>query len=273
MKLIGVGDNVVDFFMDRGEMFPGGNALNVAVLSKRCGAEQCAYMGIIGNDEAGDHVLRSLRAEGIDVSRIRRAYGPNGLAVVALDEQGDRRFVRSNKGGVQKSMTLRFTEEDLAYLGQFDVLHTSVYSYVERDLPLLSGYADLSFDFSTKRDPDYLRNVCPNLKYAFFSGSDLTEAECGKLIADVHAYGTSVVGVTRGGHGAMFSSGGRLYKQAIAEANVVDTLGAGDSFIAAFLTAYGSGAEMQEALRFAAEAAARTCAHYGAFGYGVPYKE
>src|SRR5437016_1231504 len=106
MKIIGVGDNVVDYYKDRGEIYPGGNALNVAVLAKRNGAEKGSYIGILGDDTAGDHVLKSLEAEKIDVSRIRRAYGPNWESVVTLNEDGDRVFVGSNKGGVQSLMKL-----------------------------------------------------------------------------------------------------------------------------------------------------------------------
>lgn len=51
MKLIAVGDNVVDYYQDQETFYPGGNALNVAVLAKRLGHE-ASYIGIVGNDEA-----------------------------------------------------------------------------------------------------------------------------------------------------------------------------------------------------------------------------
>lgn len=35
MKLLGLGDNVMDAYLFRGELYPGGNAANVAVLAKR----------------------------------------------------------------------------------------------------------------------------------------------------------------------------------------------------------------------------------------------
>jgi fructoselysine 6-kinase len=70
MRLLGAGDNVVDRYHDLGLMFPGGNALNVAVAAARAGAE-AAYIGAIGTDRAGGVVLAGLRAEGIDTSRVR----------------------------------------------------------------------------------------------------------------------------------------------------------------------------------------------------------
>jgi fructoselysine 6-kinase len=60
VRICGVGDNVVDRYLELGLMFPGGNALNVAVFAKRAGAE-AAYLGITGNDVLGEIVRRQLQ--------------------------------------------------------------------------------------------------------------------------------------------------------------------------------------------------------------------
>lgn len=90
MRLIAIGDNVVDVYNDRNEMFPGGNALNVAVLAKHGGAKRTAFIGIIGNDLEGDHIIDSLKKNDVDISRIRKAYGESGKAFVDLNSDGDR---------------------------------------------------------------------------------------------------------------------------------------------------------------------------------------
>ena len=38
MKLIALGDNVIDAYRNTGEHFPGGNAVNVAVHAARLGS-------------------------------------------------------------------------------------------------------------------------------------------------------------------------------------------------------------------------------------------
>ncbi|UUZ82028.1 hypothetical protein LJK88_47265 [Paenibacillus sp. P26] len=53
MKLIGIGDAVVDYYKDQGMIYPGGSVVNVAVAARRNGAEQSAYLGILGTDLAG----------------------------------------------------------------------------------------------------------------------------------------------------------------------------------------------------------------------------
>ncbi|ULT56894.1 PfkB family carbohydrate kinase [Neobacillus drentensis] len=268
MRLIAVGDNVVDYYEDREEMFPGGNAVNVAIFWKRYGVDEVSYIGIVGNDEEGEHIVSSLEEEQIDVSRVRKVFGASGEAVVTLDEQGDRKFVGSNKGGVQTQVKLNFTETELAFISTFSLLHTSVFSHLEKELPMLQEYIDISFDFSTKYDDDYLELVCPYIKYATFSGGDLTSEECEALIARVHQLGTPNIIVTRGSAGSLFSDSKQVYQQGIIETDVVDTLGAGDTFVAIFLKEYVSHGDTQVAMEKGAAAAAETCQRYGAFGYG-----
>ncbi|MCM3771256.1 PfkB family carbohydrate kinase [Priestia aryabhattai] len=272
MKLIGVGDNVVDYYKDQGKIYPGGNALNVAVFCNRLNHNQSSYMGIVGDDESAEHVVNTLQQEKIDIRRIRRAVGENGMAVVTLDEQGDRIFVGSNKGGIQSRLKLMLNELDFTYIRQHDLLHTSVFSHLEAELPLLCKIIDISFDFSTRYDEEYLQQVCPHISYAFFSGSSLLEEECMDLIKRVHLLGTSVVCVTRGEEGALLSVENQLFKQPIISTNVVDTLGAGDSFIAGFLSSYLPEKDIAKALHNGALVASQTCQDYGAFGYGKKHQ-
>lgn len=49
MKIAGIGDNVIDRYMNMGIMFPGGNAVNFAAHAALLGAE-AAYVGSIGAD-------------------------------------------------------------------------------------------------------------------------------------------------------------------------------------------------------------------------------
>lgn len=242
------------------------------MLCNRFNNEQSSYIGIVGNDEAAAHVLESLRQEKVDISRIRQAVGENGMAVVTLDEEGDRIFVGSNKGGVQARMGIVLEEQDFEYIRQHDLLHTSVYSRLEHHLPKLSQVIDIAFDFSTNQEETYLQQVCPHITYAFFfSGSNLTETECTELIQRIHSLGTKIVCITRGGEGAILSIENQIYNQSIIPTKVVDTLGAGDSFIAGFLSSYVEKKDVHQALHMGALAASQTCQYYGAFGYGKDY--
>jgi len=272
MKLIGLGDNVVDVYEDQNMMYPGGNALNVAVMAKRNGAAASAYLGIAGNDEASEYVLSCCRQEGLDISRVRRAYGLCGRAIVRLTPEGDRVFVGSNRDErVQSLLSVKLTAADLEYIASYDVAHTSVNSDMDHELPRLGGIR-VSYDFSTrsKWNERLLKRVCPHVTYAFFSGSDMEQTEIVTLADQVHGYGVQVVCVTRGERDAICSYEGRIYRQKPFPTRLVDTMGAGDSFIAGFLVSMLDGGDVERALEQAARSAAATCAHYGSFGCGKP---
>ncbi|MBM7588098.1 fructoselysine 6-kinase [Bacillus pakistanensis] len=268
MNLIAIGDNVVDIYQDRNEMFPGGNALNVAVLSKQYGAKKTAFIGIIGNDVEGEHILRSLKQNQVDTSLIRIAEGESGKAYVDLNEEGDRIFIKSNKGGIQSKLKLRLTEEEYGYIKNYDVLHTSIYSHLDEELQQLKSILPISYDFSNHFTEELLEKVCPHITFAFCSGSHLSDHEIEELLMIIHRLGTPNVIITRGSLGVVMSSKNKRYSQGIIKANVVDTLGAGDSFIASYLTTHFNGLSIELSLEIAAKNAAKTCEVNGAFGCG-----
>ena len=67
MKLIALGDNVIDYYHNTQECFPGGNAVNVAVHAARLGA-QAEYLGSLGDDKMAHIVEKALQENGVDIS-------------------------------------------------------------------------------------------------------------------------------------------------------------------------------------------------------------
>jgi fructoselysine 6-kinase len=264
MRLLGVGDNVVDRYRDLGLMFPGGNALNVAVAAKRTG-EDAAYLGVLGTDRAGETVLAGLRAEGLELDRLRVVEGPNAYAEVEV-VAGDRVFVGSGEGVSR----FRLDEADLAYAATFDLVHTGDCSMLEDQVAGLAGRAPVSFDFSVNREPAYIEPLLPHVAIACFSASDLDDEAAMDFMAGVTGRGPRLVLATRGTAPALLHDGRRTWRQPVLPSEIVDTLGAGDSFIGRFLVGCMRDEDPPATLPAAAHAAARTCGHYGAFGHGVP---
>ncbi|MGD9939928.1 MAG: PfkB family carbohydrate kinase [Clostridia bacterium] len=268
MKMIGVGDNVVDCYLDQKMYYPGGNAVNVAVNCRRNGAEPVAYMGVFGDDLEADHLKWALDQEGVSFERSRKVYAASGHPGVNLTADGDRVFVGGPLDTAQHVFRIRLTKADLEYVAGFDVCHTSCYSGIEPELPQLAGSIDVSFDFSTHSDDGYIASVSPFVRLAFFSGAALTETRMDSIIRTCHEAGTEIVGITLGERGALFSWKGERFHQPVKPAaSVIDTMGAGDSFIAGFLTRFYEGDAITTALEYAADRAAVTCGFYGGFGY------
>lgn len=273
MKLITIGDNVVDCYLDLEKYFPGGNCVNVAVNSKRYGAEKCSYIGVFATDEKANNLKKVLEKEDINYSRSRTVVGITGQPRVALDETGDRIFVGGPKDTVQHIIKLKLTEEDYEYIRDFDLCHVSCYSSMESELQQLSKHINISFDFSDKYTVNYMEQICPYIHYGFFSGSDLTDEQIEDLINFLSPYSLEVIGITRGNKEAIFIVNGKTYYQLPKETKVVDTMGAGDSFIAGFLQEYVTNNNVENALVFATEKAAETCTFYGGFGYPFDLEE
>lgn len=267
-SLLGLGDNTVDTYVDRGVQFPGGNAVNVAVLARRLGAET-GYLGCLGSDEAGMLIADALRAEGIDTSRCRIRAGGNARCFIGHDGS-ERRFLRSQRG--VRGEWGAFSPEDLAYIAGFDGVHASIYAELDTALPTLRpAIRLLSFDFSERWTQDNLAAALPWLDIAFLSFPAGSDAECRELARDCAAAGPGTVVVTRGARGSLAFADGLFHSHGITPAGIVDTLGAGDGFIAAFLLARLAGKGVEEALAAGAENAAAVCGFQGGFGHGAPW--
>ncbi|HZG15981.1 MAG TPA: fructoselysine 6-kinase [Candidatus Bathyarchaeia archaeon] len=271
MRVIGVGDNVVDKYVHKQMMYPGGNALNFSVYAKQLGAE-AAYLGVFGNDQAADHIQQTLKSLQIDLSHCRQHEGENGYALVNLVD-GDRVFVGGNQGGVQKDHPILLTPDDLAYIGAFELAHSSIYSGMEDEIHKLREVGvQVSFDFSSDWNEALLHKLCPLVDYSLLSCGHLPDDGVKDLLKQCSSYGSKLVLATMGARGAMVYDGQVYYHQSPEMVEAVDTLGAGDSFFTAFILHYlQNGQNPLSALEAGTRFAAQTCLVEGAFGYGIAY--
>lgn len=282
-KVIGIGDNVVDKYVHQGIMYPGGNAMNFSAYARMCDMD-AAYLGKFGNDKVAEYNQKVLDELGIDHSHCRIFDGENGYARVTL-ENGDRVFLGSNKGGIAKEKPWDFTKEDLNYIREFSVIHTSLNSYIEKDLAILRQCeVPISFDFSVRWNDEYLKEVCPYVDIAFLSCSHLTEEERRREMIKAQKLGSKIVVGTVGEAGSY-----ALYKdswlyQSAALTETVDTMGAGDSYLTAFLVNMLRSSKdgrlfcnedrdmldrIKDSMEKGAIFAAKVCKINGAFGYGT----
>ncbi|WP_214413198.1 PfkB family carbohydrate kinase [Sphaerisporangium fuscum] len=289
MRVLGFGDNIVDRFVDRGIEYPGGNSVNVPVYARRLGLE-AAYLGVFGDDDLGRFLASSIAAQGVEVDRCVVRGGESGVSFLRVDD-GDRVFLGWNGGGVTVAEPLTLDDELLRYVSSFDLVHSSVYSGSESELPKLAALGTLvSFDLSSEDDyraPAYLDRICPHADLVLLSCSHLDEIATHALLTDVVGRGARLALATRGVEGAM-AYDGRVTAATTAKAvedpdGFVDTMGCGDAFLAGFAVSLLRGGwskaapleleTIELALRDGAESAYRQCFVEGAFGHGRPASE
>jgi sugar/nucleoside kinase (ribokinase family) len=242
-RLLGIGDNVIDCNYTTGFAYPGGNCVNFAVFGRQLGNE-AAYAGKIAADKWGIVIKNVLTEKGVDISRCVTEEGETGICGIRLTN-GDRTITDENDAGLVKASPFAVTEEMLEYIEGFDVVHSSVYSYIEKELRKIRDTGvPVLYDFSDEWDEDMLRNVCPDITYAFFSGKNLPDEELEKYLRIcVHECGCNLAVTTIGGRGALVYNGKNLFRKDpyYYEGEVEDTTGAGDSWITGFMTAYLEG--------------------------------
>lgn len=263
-SLIAVGDNTLDVYLDRNIEYPGGNALNVSVLAARLGAGS-AYLGCVGDDRHGQYLLDCLRQEAVDASRCRMLTGANGWACVD-SINGERVFLGSDPGVCRQ---LRLNADDLAYLAQFPLAHSSLYSGLEGQLgQIRQASGCLSFDFSDNWVEFDWQALIQQVDIAFFSAADLSSREARDLADSMRAMGPATVVITRGAQGALAVDAQGVHEQAARPCAFVDSMGAGDGFIAAFLLAWQARLTLAECLARGVDHAGQVCGWAGGFGHG-----
>ncbi|MCM2444981.1 fructoselysine 6-kinase [Rahnella sp. CG8] len=277
ISVIGIGDNVVDKYLHSGIMYPGGNALNFSVYAKLAGVPS-AFMGAFGNDEAARHIQNVLRELDIDMTHCRHYDGENGYACIRLNN-GDREFVSSNKNGVLRENPLVLSQDDLHFIANFSLVHSSINGHLESELEKIKHQHNLiSFDFSGRGTNSYFQDVCPWVDYGFISCGDLSPDQIKEKIALLYQYGCRHIIATRGHKSVYYFSKDGYLEWCPEYIEPIDTLGAGDAFLTGFMLsiiqtgiAEPDNEKVMRAMRDGGKSAANVLSQYGAFGFGKPY--
>jgi fructoselysine 6-kinase len=263
MDVVAIGDNISDCYLSIGQVFPGGNAVNVAVAAARAGS-RCGYIGVVGDDARGQLLIDSLTAESVDIRQLRMVPGPTACCQV-LHADGERVFGPPNRGVA----LFQPDSEDLAVAATASIIHTTYCSGLEETLPELARTGRVSFDFSDHIGDGYADDLLPYVQVAEFSAAHLNDRDGEDLARWAAARGPAVVLVTRGSSGALLFDGDQCVRVSAVAADVVDTLGAGDSFIGRALHGLVRAEPARALLAASARAAAQTCTTWGAYGHGA----
>jgi len=271
----------------------GGSPLNVAQGLARLG-RPVAFLAGLSTDAFGERLLASLSSEGVDTSLVLRNDAPSTLSVVSVDARGVPRYAFHGTGAADRQLT----HDTLPALpSAVRVLQFGSYALAVE--PVGSALLALAARERTRRliayDPNVRLNVEPDVAQwrtlvdrmvsiahlVKVSDEDLgllyPEEPPEQVASRWLGAGAALVAVTRGGQGA--SAWTRTAKADVPtpQVQVIDTVGAGDTFQAALLTwldehdaltpetlAALDSKALAALLGFAAKAAAITCSRRGA---------
>lgn len=256
-----IGDSCVDHYEALGQKFPGGNPVNFAVYLRRLGTS-ASFIGAVGSDEDGELVLGALEKKGVDVSHVQVLEGPTPTTTVVMDH-GNRVFT-SYETGIMEDYRLR--PEDLDYIAEHAIAVSAVWGKCEHALAEIKARGvTVAFDCADLPDDPVSLTALPHVDIAFFSDDGTPVERLMEKVKAIAAMGPSLVVTMRGAKGSMVYDGETFFLQHAIECPVVDTLGAGDSYIAGFLSATLRGLPIPDRMRAGSENAAVTIGYVGAW--------
>ncbi|HEY6596429.1 MAG TPA: ribokinase [Asanoa sp.] len=249
---------------DRQEL-PGGKGANQAVAAARLGAE-VAFVGRVGDDDAGRRLRNGLAAEGVDVTHVRvDADAPTGVALIAVDRAGENTIV------VSSGANARVSAADVE--AARDVLANAAVTLVQHEVPEDAVAAAIAAAGGTVvLNPAPARPIVAPVDVLVPNRGEL-EALAGRAGDPVELARTldaaRAVVVTLGNEGAAVIKGSRVEHIPALRVDAVDTTGAGDAFCGALAQALDAGGDLVDAARWAVRAAAASVTKPGAQG-GLP---
>lgn len=274
--IVGIGEILWD-------MLPTGKALggapaNFAYHAQRSGEEGWA-VSAIGNDPLGAEIMDIVKEKNLH-NIIAVTDKPTGTVQVELDDKGIPSY------NIMEDVAwdnIPFTPDMEALASRADAVCFG--SLVQR-----MGSRDSVLKFLNTTRPDALRVFDINLRQHYYSSelidvslkiSDILKindeeirvvaqlfglegddtAVCRTLI---DRYGLKLIILTKGADGSEVITATETIPQKAGKVKVVDTVGAGDAFTAAFMVAYLRGDSLADAQRLANETAAYVCSCKGA---------
>lgn len=260
MKLATVGDNCIDHYTTQNKIFPGGNPVNVAVYAKRIHLE-ASYTGAVGNDKNGQFILQALKSKGIDTSHVSILPGKTAVTKVEL-KNGERVFGDYDEGVLAD---FAVSEKHIDFFLTHDLLHTGLWGNIEKDLHKIKKKGlPISFDFTTVKEGAVLDKALPNVDYAFFSDEKET-SDLLLFMESIYHRGPKLVVATLGENGSIAFDGHTFIRCGIVPTSVIDTMGAGDSYIAGFCKGIIYGKSIKDCMKIGSKCASETLQYMGAW--------
>ncbi len=188
-------------------------------------------MTVLGNDVFADALVERLKQRDIPLRVLKRIDRPTGMAKMDLVD-GDKKHLEFHGNAMEE---IELSAEDMEFVKGFDIVYAERWAKAESAISLrcASRGRSGSTTFSKRLEQPSNDALLPYLDYAFFS-YDKDDDYIREFMRRTKAKGAGCVIAMLGEHGSLAYDGQRFYQQAAENVPVVNTVGAGDSYIAAF---------------------------------------
>lgn len=281
MKIISIGEILWDVFPDRECL--GGAPLNFAVHASRLGQE-VLFVSAVGEDNRGEHALAQMAELGLSTEFVQTIpQRQTGIVTVQLSGAGEPEFTIHRPAAYDDLNLsdaafgrLAAFEADWIYFGTLFQMYRAGMCAVQR-LAHSSPGTKRFYDVNLRREsytPALVRTLMDMADVVKLNEEEVkTVGEMFELkdskVEEFCRYGARQFGweaacVTRGANGCGVLLGGCYADVEGYPVEVVDTVGAGDAFAAAFLYGLAEGWSAQETGAFANRVGALVASRPGA---------
>jgi len=259
----------------------GGDTSNFAIGVSRL-RHSVSFFTAVGDDPFGRGFLRLWNANGVDTSMVRIDQHRNtGLYFVSF-EGGKHSLTYYRKNSASSAISSKDIASNIA--DEFNILHLSGISLgisvsaCGAGMNLMESFRErgrkISFDInfrpalwkSTRQASRVLSDaIAGGVDYLEITDDEMLALGWGACIEELTLRFKNVptILLKKGSKGASIYAGGEYFSVPAFRVRVKDTVGAGDSFDAGYLSALLDGAPPKEAAQFAAATAALTCTGTG----------
>lgn len=245
------------------ELMPGGDAMNEAITLARLG-NRVGLVGMVGRDSFGEMILNVANDAGVDITNVKKSTeAKTSVAIMLINENGDRNFA-SYRG---TNSIFSIEDIDLSILKKTKIVNIgSLFALKSFDgkgsAALLKEAkannvitcADMKYD-SYKLGFDGIKETLSYTDYflpSYDEAAYLTnEKEPVKMAEILLGTGVGTVVIKLADKGCYIRTHKESYMLEPFKTKVIDTTGAGDNFVAGFLTGLSKGWSLRECGTFA----------------------
>jgi ribokinase len=227
--------------------FPGGKGANQAVAAARMGGNVSMF-GAIGDDEPGQMCLAALTQSGVIVDSVVKVSSPTSTALVMVEHSGENQIVVADGANQYASFDASQVSTADAVIVQFEIPESVI------------------VEVGKAAQGIFCVNAAPVREL-----SEELAALIDVLIVNEHEFAqlgepkSGLVIVTAGAKEVVaYQNGEVVAKSQPPTVEALDTVGAGDTFVGAFVVAYASGKSISESLDLACAASALSTLKLGA---------
>jgi len=235
----------------------GGGATNAAVTFARQGLD-AEFIGIIGDDPAGQAVTNDLDREGVDSSHIIVSKHYNtSYSVILLAPSGERTILTYRGASTfHEFVDFDFSGIDADWLyisslsGNMEIGNHIFSEAKQQGMKIMFNPGKYEL-----KKPDQLRSLLEDVDVLLVNREEMQQIVHGEELEELATHGLSVapvVIVSDGPNGVVATDGKTLVRAGMYEdVKVIDRTGAGDAFGSGFLSQWATGKSLRESIIFA----------------------